>query len=112
MLEQYVEYDKITGKITKTGSCSSKQLDDKIKGLTSDKGIIITPVKNKGVVKLSGNDLTLKVVNNKIVGKTLAEIEADKPPGPKRKPLEERQAVITNKQLQNMLKRIDDLEKA
>lgn len=74
------------------------------------------------VMKGNANDVTQKIefdnlddkgqpVNPRVVDKTSAEIEADKPFKPEPKPFEKQPAQITNEKLGEILSRIKQLER-
>lgn len=96
----YIIYDE-TGKILRMVNCPSS-----LKYFQAGDGEFVM----EGVA----DDTTQKIIDvgikGKIVDKTPAEIEADNPTPPEI-PFEERTARITNEQLQNVMKRLDNLEK-
>lgn len=61
-------------------------------------------------VEFDGFDVDGQPINPRIVDKTPEEIETDNPP-PLEIPKGQRPAIITNEQLQNVMKRLDNLEK-
>ena len=91
----YVVYDR-NGKILRTGICSEQDFELQAKDVAEE-------FVREGVA----NDLTQKISEGKVVDKTQAEIDADKPPRIK---LEDMSANITNKQWQDMQDRITQLE--
>lgn len=62
-------------------------------------------------IKFDGLDVDGQPINPRVVDKTPREIEAEKPPEPEPIPVEKQSANVTNKQWQDVLKRLDKLEK-
>lgn len=93
---KFITYNKITGKITRTGHCQRSTFDHQAG-------------EGESVLEAVGNDVRQKIVGGKIVNKTPGEIKQDNPKT-KPKPFDDRVAKITNKQLQTLLDRIDVLE--
>lgn len=93
-MSYYTVFDPSTGKILRSGTC--QQRDIKLQARDDET-----------VIQGKADDATQKIVAGKIVAKTQAEIDADKPPIV---PEEDRPAPITNKQLQELLNRVKVLE--
>lgn len=62
------------------------------------------------VIRGKGDDLNHKVKDGKIVEKTAEEKELDRIPEPEPTPFSEQTAGLTNRQLQDILSRLDKLE--
>lgn len=92
----YIIYDK-TGTILRTVDCPPV-----VAAMQAKEGEFI--------IKGRANDLTQKIVGDKIVDKTPEEIEAENP-APPIVPVGQRPAYITNEQWQAVLKKIEALEK-
>ena len=92
-MKNYILY-KPNGKIMQTGHCQ----DNMVAAQAYD-----------DLVAMEGtaNSITQKIVDGKVVDKTLEEIESEKLP---EAPFEKRQAHINNEQLQSLLNRIEKLE--
>lgn len=90
----YIIYDK-TGRILRVVDCSKT-----LKHLQAKEGEFI--------IEGFANDLTQKIVDGKVVDKTPEEIEIDDPPP---LPPLETPILITKKQWQGVLKRLEVLEK-
>ena len=84
------------GKILRTGKCLEKDWKRQAKAHHGET-----------VIEGEADDAKQKIVGGKVVAKTQAEIDADKPPQVKP---EDMPANITNKQLQDLLNRITTLE--
>jgi len=87
-----------SGEILRTGTCSD------------DQDFFKQCKENEFVLEGAANDITQKIINGKAENKTFEEIEADKTPPPEPIPYEQQIANITNKQLQEILDRISELE--
>jgi len=90
---KFIVYNR-NGKILRTGICAAKDL-------------LLQAGKSEFAIKGMANDLIQKIVAGEIVNKTTEEIELDSPvvlAG-------EQPANIANKQWQDVLKRLSDLEK-
>lgn len=96
-MKKYIIYN-IAGKILRTGVCSDTSF-----GLKAKMGEFI--------MRGTADDVTQKIINDKVVNKTPKEIEAEKPPSPVLVPFEQQRANITNEQWQNTLNRIIKLER-
>ena len=82
------------GKILRTGKCLARDLPRQSKA-------------GETVIEGKADDAKQKIVSGKVVAKTQAEIDADKPPQVKP---DDMPAHITNKQWQDMQDRITQLE--
>lgn len=85
------------GKILRTGECTAHDLP-------------LQAHKDEGEFAIKGvaDDSTQKIVDGKVAGKTPAEVEAEKP---KPVPVGQQQANITNEQWEDVLRRLEALEK-
>ena len=90
----YTVFDKVTGKILRSGSCPGGDLNSQA-------------ASGEIVIEGESNDVTQKVVDGEIVDKTTEEIEAAKPVDV---PVGKRSAQITNEDWQTILDRLDALE--
>lgn len=94
---RFIVYNQ-EGKILRAGTCSVQDFFLQIK-------------EDEFIIKGTANDVTQKIVNSKIVDKSPEEIEAEKPPESKPIPIEKQPAHITNEQWQDVMNRINKLEK-
>lgn len=90
---QYIVYNN-SGEILRTGYCPNNML-------------LLQAYRNESVIEGKADDLTQKIVNNKVVDKTQAQIDAEKSP---EVPFADKQAYITNGQLNEILDRLTTLE--
>ena len=99
MTKSYIIYNKMTGVISRVGSCPD----------LSFQALVENALSEEMVIEGTANDLTQKIdVNTKeVVDKTPEEIEADKPI---EIPFADKAANITNAQLQAIIDRLDALE--
>lgn len=95
---QYTVYEKSSGKILRYGQCADRDYELQVNN------------ENEGIIKGLGEDLKKKVVDGKLVNKTLEEIETDKSPERMSTPIEKQRANITNEQLISILSRLEQLE--
>lgn len=95
---KFIVYRKETGKILRTGSCPSS-----VFSLQADS------TKDEFVIEGIANDITQKVIDGKIVDKTPDEIEGEKPK-PVEIPEHKRPVILTQGEMQDILKRLDNLE--
>jgi len=95
-VKSYIVYDS-NGKILRTGICQNIDFELQKKD-------------GEFIIEGRANDALQKIVDGKIVDKTAEEIEAEKPPEPEPIPYEQQRANITNKQLQEILARLNKLE--
>lgn len=95
---KFVVYNKSTGKILRSGHCQDRAFSKQAQ-------------EGEEVLEGVANDVRQKIVAGKIVDKTSEEIERDNPKR-KRISFEKRRANISNEQYQNLLQRIERLEKA
>ena len=105
---KFIVYDMI-GKMLRQVSCPSN-----LRYLQARDGeFVMEGIANDTTqkIKFDGLDEEGQPINPRIVNKTPEEIEAEKPPEPKSILIEKQSANITNEQLQNILDRLDDLEK-
>jgi len=86
-------YDK-SGRILRTGGCPRDIFE-------------LQAHKDEFIIEGTANDVTQKIVDGKVTNKTSEEIEAEKLP---KISFEERTTHITNKQWQEVLDRIKELE--
>ena len=104
MTKQYVIYD-VSGRILRTGGCADDDLNIQVQN------------ENENVMEGNADSVTQKVVEGRIVNKTAGELENDKPfvPEPPELPgpvsFEHQKADISNEQWQNILERLNELER-
>lgn len=107
-MKLFIVYNQV-GKFIRSGGCQNKNF-------------FLQAKESEFVFEGTGNDVTQKIkfdgldidgqpVNPRVVDKTPEEIEADNPTPPET-PFEKRTAHITNEQWQDVIKRLDNLEKA
>lgn len=103
---KFVVYNKVTGKITRTGHCQACTFDHQ----AGEGEFVLEAVANDVRQKVvDGFDDGGQPINPRVVDKTKLEIERDSPKT-KPKPFLKKQAKITNEQYESLLKRIDKLE--
>jgi hypothetical protein len=95
-MKKFVVYNEATGLIVASGHCQ-------------DRAFVKQAGKDEVVMEGVASDVRQKIVDGKIVDKTLEEIERDNPKT-QPVPFEKRRANITNEQLQNILTRLERLE--
>lgn len=96
-MKHFIVYNR-QGKILRTGTCQKSTL-------------LLQAQEGEFVMEGLANDVTQKIVNNKIINKTTEEIKADNPT-PIPIPLEKQFAHITNEQWKKVLNRLDKIEKS
>lgn len=96
-MKHFIVYKIDTGRIQRTGSCPDNMVEKQAGP-------------GEAVFEGKANDVTQKIVNGRVIDKTQQEIEADRLPGPEDIPEEQRPAMITQGQLQQILNRIETLE--
>lgn len=94
-MKNYIVYQTNSGKIVKTGCCPDHDFESQKRG------------PGETIIEGTASDLIQKVVDGKVVKKTPAEIEAEKPPAI---PDGDRPAEITNADWQKIKDRIAELE--
>lgn len=104
-MKKFIVYNE-RGKILRVGRCQNIDF-------------YIQAKENEFVMEGMADEATQKIINvgiaGKVFNKTPQEIEAEKPPELPELPEipeSQRPATITNEQLQDILKRLDDLEKS
>lgn len=93
-MKNYILYNK-KGKILRTGSCQDESFDLQVQQ------------EGEFIIEGMANDAIQKIIDGKVVDKTLEEIEAEKPMP---LPFEQQPAFITNEQWQEILNRLITLE--
>lgn len=101
-MKDFIVYNS-KGKILRTGFCQNDTF-------------LLQAGIDESVIEGKANDVNQKIINGKVVDKTPKEIKADKPKPSHGQSYEitenMRPANITNKQWQNVLNRLDKLEKS
>ena len=93
---KFIVYDK-DGKISRTGHCQPATFNKQAG-------------QGESIIEAVANDVRQKVVKGKIVNKTSEEIKRDSPKTPP-KPTKDKKANITNRQYDDLLARIEAIER-
>lgn len=94
-MKAFIVYNVVTGKILRTGTCPDVDFE------------LQAQAPNERIFEGKANDITQKIINEKVVDKTFEEIEVEKPP---EVPVEQQEANITNDQWQDIINRLELLE--
>lgn len=100
-MKRYIVYDVLTGKIETTGICADKNFETNKKARETGDMKLIEGIANQKTQKIAGGE---------IVDKTQAEIITDNPPAVK-PTVGQMRAFISNQMWENILARLDELEK-